>query len=157
MLVEEAPSHRPELLARLTIRRPLGFVAVANGALGFGLAAAVGLRMALPQRPVVAVLGDGSATYSIQALWSAATCGVGVVFVILSNGRYAIMDELAAAYGGRGAWPSFGTLDLATVATGFGCPSVRVTSHDQLLSVLDEAIPSAAERTTPLLVDVRIA
>jgi benzoylformate decarboxylase len=157
VLVEEAPSHRPEMLARLTIRRPLGFVAVANGTLGFGLAGAVGLRMALPHRPVVALLGDGSSTYTVQALWSAATYGVGVVFVVMANGRYAIMDSLAAAHGGAGAWPSFPTLDLATVAAGFGCPSVRVRSHDELVVVLDEAIPSAAGRMTPLLVDVRIA
>jgi benzoylformate decarboxylase len=157
VLVEEAPSHRPELLARLSIRNPLGFVAVANGALGFGLAASIGLRMALRERPVVAVLGDGSSTYSIQALWSAATYGVGVVFVVLGNGRYAIMDSLAAAYGGEGAWPSFASLDLATVANGFGCPSVRVTSHEELVSVLDETIPTAVDRMTPLLVDVRIS
>src|SRR5439155_23230227 len=82
VLVEEAPSTRPEILARIATRQPLGFVAVANGALGFGLAAAVGLRFALPDRPVVALVGDGSATYSIQALWSAVRYGVGALFVV---------------------------------------------------------------------------
>ena len=85
--------------------------------------ASIGLRMALPDRPVLALLGDGSSTYSIQALWSAARYGAGVVFVILGNGRYAVMDELASAHGAPGAWPGFEALDLATVAAGMGCPS----------------------------------
>src|SRR3712207_7363335 len=54
-----------------------------------------GVRMALPERPVVAVVGDGSAIYGIQGLWSAAHYGAGVLYVILSNGGYAIMDRLA--------------------------------------------------------------
>ena len=104
ILVEEAPSTRPELLARMATRAPLGFVAVANGALGFGLAAPIGLRLALPDRPVLALLGDGSSTYSVQALWSAARYGAGVVFVI---GQRALRRDGRArsAHGAPGAWP----------------------------------------------------
>jgi benzoylformate decarboxylase len=156
ILVEEAPSTRREILARIATRSPMGFVAVANGALGFGLPAAVGLRMALPQRPVLGLLGDGSATYSVQALWSAARYGIGVVLVILGNGRYAVMDELAAAHGGAGAWPGFGSLDLAAVARGFGCDAERVATHDDLLARLDDAVSTLRERTRPLLLDVRV-
>jgi benzoylformate decarboxylase len=156
ILVEEAPSTRPEILARVATRSPMGFVAVANGALGFGLASAVGLRMALPERPVLALLGDGSATYSVQALWSAARYGIGAVFVIVGNGRYAVMDELAGGYGGRGAWPGFESLDLATVARGFGCEAERITGHDELLGRLDDVIPTLGSRRTPLLLDVRV-
>ncbi|HVV57537.1 MAG TPA: thiamine pyrophosphate-dependent enzyme [Gaiellaceae bacterium] len=158
ILVEEAPSHRPELLDRIAIRRPGGFLAVANGALGFGLASAIGLRLASQDRPVVAVLGDGSSTYTVQALWTAATYGAGVVFVVLSNGRYAVMDKLAADHsGGAGAWPAFPTLELATVAAGFGCPARVVRTHDELLEALDDAIPGAVARSTPLLLDVRVS
>jgi benzoylformate decarboxylase len=156
ILVEEAPSTRPEILARIATRAPMGFVAVANGALGFGLPAAVGLRMALPQRPVLALLGDGSATYSVQGLWSAAHYGVGAVFVILGNGRYAIMDELAEARGGSGAWPTFESLDLAAVATGFGCEAVRVETYGDLTGRLDDAIATLRERDAPLVLDVRL-
>lgn len=156
ILVEEAPSTRPEILARIATRAPLGFVAVANGALGFGLAGAVGLRMALPNRPVLALLGDGSSMYSVQALWSAAHYGVGLVFVVIGNGRYAVMDQLASAQGAPGAWPSFDSLDLATVATGMGCPAQLVVTHDELVRTLDEVIPRLRDRTQPLLVDVRV-
>lgn len=157
ILVEEAPSTRPEILARVATRGPMGFVAVANGALGFGLAAAVGLRMALPRRPVLALLGDGSAAYSVQALWSAARYGVGAVFVIVGNARYAIMDELTAAHGGgTSAWPGFETLDLATVAAGFGCEAARITTHDELVGRLNESLATLRDRDSPLLLDVRV-
>src|SRR3954447_17827008 len=64
ILVEETPSSRPELHARIPATAPLGFVS-AMGLLGFGLPAAIGLRMARPDRPVVAVLGDGASLYPI--------------------------------------------------------------------------------------------
>jgi benzoylformate decarboxylase len=156
LLVEEAPSHRPELLARVAVRSPFGFLAVANGALGFGLTAAIGARMAAPSRPVVALLGDGSSMYTIQALWSAARYRVGVLFVVMANGRYAVMDELADRHGGRVAWPAFAELDLAAIAQGMGCPAVRVSEHAQLVQLLDDAIPTLATRTVPLLLDVRV-
>ena len=72
------------------------------GGLGFGLPAAIGVRMAEPHRPVVAVVGDGSSLYGIQALWSAAHYGCGVLFVVLANGRYAMMDRLAEQHGAAG-------------------------------------------------------
>jgi benzoylformate decarboxylase len=96
VLVEETPSSRPDLHKLLPARNPLGFVSAAMGGLGFALPAAVGLRMALPDRPVVAVVGDGAALCGVQALWSAAHYRVGTLFVVLANGRYAVMDRLAA-------------------------------------------------------------
>ena len=66
IVLEEAPVDRPEIHDRLLARRPLGYVSAAMGGLGFGVPAAAGLRMALPDRPVVAVLGDGASLYGIQ-------------------------------------------------------------------------------------------
>jgi hypothetical protein len=101
VVVEEAPSSRADLLTALPARRPGGFLSAAMGGLGFAIPAATGLRLADRARPVVAVVGDGSALYAIQALWSAARYEAGVLVVVLSNGRYAIMDELARALGSR--------------------------------------------------------
>ena len=157
VVVEEAPVDRPEIHDRLLARRPLGFVSAAMGGLGFGVPAAAGLRMALPERPVVAVIGDGSSLYGIQGLWSAAHYRTGVLYVILSNGGYAIMDRLAERSGNEGPWPGFGEIEIAALARGFGCPAQRVTTHDELLAALDEAMPSLAGRTEPLLLDVVIA
>ena len=105
VLVEESPSSRPELHARVPARAPLGFVSAAMGGLGFALPGTIGLRMALPDRPVLAVVGDGSSMYAIQALWSAARYGVGALFIVMANGRYAIMDKLAADTGQPAPWP----------------------------------------------------
>ncbi|MGH2843197.1 MAG: thiamine pyrophosphate-binding protein, partial [Solirubrobacteraceae bacterium] len=71
VLVEESPSSRAELLNRIPTRAPLGWLSAGNGGLGFAIGGAIGLRMAAPSRPVMAVVGDGSAMFGIQALWSA--------------------------------------------------------------------------------------
>ena len=157
VVVEEAPVDRPELHERLLARRPLGFLSAAMGGLGFALGGATGVRMAQPDRPVVAVVGDGSSLYGIQALWSASNYNVGVLFVILSNGGYAIMDRLAERAGGAAPWPQFDNVDIAGVARAFGCESRRIETHDELLAALDEAVPSLASRSEPLLLDVTIA
>ncbi|HSC73324.1 MAG TPA: thiamine pyrophosphate-dependent enzyme [Gaiellaceae bacterium] len=156
-VVEEAPVDRPELHDRLPARRPLGFLSAAMGGLGFALGGATGLRMAQPHRPVVAVVGDGSSLYGIQALWSAAHYRVGVLFVILSNGGYAIMDRLAERAGGEAPWPQFADVDIAGMARAFGCESRRIERHDELLAALDEVVPDLAARGEPLLLDVAIA
>jgi benzoylformate decarboxylase len=156
-VVEEAPVDRPELHERLPARSPLGFLSAAMGGLGFALGGATGLRMAQPGRPVVAVVGDGSSLYGIQALWSAAHYKVGVLFVILSNGGYAIMDRLAERAGGDAPWPQFADVDVAALARAFGCEARKLSTHDELLAVLDEVVPDLASRGEPLLLDVAIA
>jgi thiamine pyrophosphate-dependent acetolactate synthase large subunit-like protein len=153
LLIEECPSSQPELYQRLPVRTPFGFLSTANGCLGFGLAGSIGLRMGLPDRPVVAVLGDGSTMYAIQALWSAARYDVGVLLIVLANGRYAVMDGLARRHGGAGAWPGFESVDVGGLARSLGCPSVRVETYDQLVHTLDGAFDGLAERREPLLVE----
>jgi benzoylformate decarboxylase len=152
VVIEEAPSNRSELLAMLPARRPLGFLSAAMGGLGFALPAAIGVRMALPSRPVVAVVGDGSAMFGIQALWSAARYGTGALFVVLSNGGYAIMDRLAEMHGQAAPWPGFG-IDVAAIARAQGCPARRVATRDALLGALEEVAPTLASRSEPILVE----
>ncbi len=156
VIVEESPSSRPELLARIPIRTPLGFVTCANGGLGFGLPGAVGVRLGLPDRGVVAVLGDGAATYTIQGVWSAARYGVGVVWIVMANGAYEAMDAQARQRGGRAPWPGFGELDLCQVARGFGCSAVHVETHEQLLQTFDEVLADLRGRREPVLVEVAV-
>jgi benzoylformate decarboxylase len=153
VLVEETPSNRPELHNRIPARNPLGFVSAAMGGLGFALPGATGLRMALPERPVVAVVGDGSSLYTIQALWSAAYYRVGVLFVVLNNGGYAVMDRLAEQHGSPGPWPSF-DIEIAALAKIFGSEARRIERHDDLLAELDELVPGLAARTEPLVLEI---
>jgi benzoylformate decarboxylase len=156
ILVEETPSSRPELHARVPATAPLGFVS-AMGMLGFALPAAIGLRMAREDRPVLAVVGDGSSLYQILALWSAARYGVGVLFVVLVNGGYAIMDRLAERTGGHGPWPQIDSIDIGAMARAQGCESVRVETHAELLEQLDALLPALAARATPLLLEIVVA
>lgn len=157
VVLEEAPSSKPELHAWLATRAPLGFVSPAMGGLGFAIPAAIGIRMARPDRPVVAVVGDGSSLYAIQALWSAAHYGVGALFVILSNGGYAVMDHLAVRQGGVPPWPRLDGIDIAALARAFGCPARSVSAHDELEEVLGEVLPGLAGRSEPLLLDIAVA
>jgi benzoylformate decarboxylase len=153
VVVEEAPSVKPELHERIPIRSPGGFATPAMGGLGFALPASIGLRMGYPDRPVVAIVGDGSSLYQIQALWSATQYRVGALFVILQNGGYAIMDRLVERTGKDGPWPSF-TVDIAAMARAQGCPAIRIEDHDELVRTLDEVIPSLAQRQEPLVLEV---
>lgn len=156
VIVEETPSSRPELQALVPAREPLGFLSAAMGGLGFALPAAAGVRMARPGRPVVAVVGDGSALYGIQALWSAAHYRIGVLVVVLANGRYAIMDRLAEQRGGKPPWPAFEEIDVAGLAESLGCPARRIGGRAELLRALDEVVPTLHERDTPLVLSVDV-
>ncbi|WP_026819893.1 thiamine pyrophosphate-dependent enzyme [Arthrobacter castelli] len=157
ILVEESPSSRPALQALVPARRPLGFLSAAMGGLGFAMPAAIGLKMGAPQRPVVAVVGDGSSMYSIQSLWSAAQLNVGVVFIVLANGGYAVMDRLAEQRDSKPAWPGFPQISVSTIASGFGVAARRVDNHAELSEVLADAIGNAASSTEPLLLEVAVA
>ena len=158
VVVEETPSSRPDLHRLLPARRPLGFLSAAMGGLGFAMPAAIGVRMGVPGRPVVAVVGDGSSLYGIQSLWSAAHYGCGVLFLVLANGRYAVMDRLAEQHrpGGKAPWPGFEEVSVVALAAGFGCPAERVETYGAMIDVLDEVVPTLSSRTTPLVLEVAV-
>ena len=158
ILVEETPSSRPDLHARVPAVSHLGFVSAAMGGLGFALPGAIGLRMGAADRPVVAVVGDGASLYAIQSLWSAARYRVGVLFVVLQNHGYAVMDHLADIQGGgRVPWPSLEGVDIVGLARALSCPARAVATYDELTGVLDEVIPTLAGRDEPLLLEVAVA
>jgi benzoylformate decarboxylase len=144
------------LHARIPAREPLGFVS-AMGLLGFALPAAVGLRLARPDRPEVAVVGDGAALYQILSLWSARRYDAGVLFIVLANGGYAIMDRLAERTGQTGPWPALDDVDVGALARAQGVDAVRVETHDHLVAQLDGALADLADRTTPLVLEIAVA
>src|SRR5204863_520739 len=82
--------------------------------------------------------------------------GAGVLFVILSNGGYAIMDRLAERTGGKPPWPGFADVDIAALARAFGCEARGIERYDELLAALDEVVPTLSPRSEPLLLDVEI-
>lgn len=160
VVVEEAPTARPVMQRHLPILEPETFYTMCSGGLGHSLPAAVGIALARrdagnPER-VIALIGDGSAMYAIQALWSAAQLALPITVVILKNRRYAALREFAGVFGYRPEDPVAGTelpdLDFVKLAEGQGVRGVRVedahTLHDALVLAL------SADRATLLEVEV---
>jgi benzoylformate decarboxylase len=154
VVVEEAPSHRPALHEHLPIRRPGGFLTGQSGVLGYGLPAAVGVAMAVPNRPVVALIGDGSSMYGIQGLWTAAREHVPVTFVVLDNGQYGAMRNHAGRLGiTKAPGIQLGGLDFVALAQGFGCAAVRVDAPEALGPALARALAADVPTLVHVVVD----
>ena len=153
--VVETPSSTLALRNRLRLSRPGSYYFSTSGGLGFGIAAAVGVQLAQPERPVVCVLGEGSAQYGITALWTAATYRVPVTFVVLRNEEYAILKwfaDLEQASGAPGL--DLPGLDVASVGEAYGVPAQEVYEREVLAETLREAI---AVEDGPRLVQVPVA
>ena len=140
--VVETPSSTIALRNRLRLSRPGSYYFSASGGLGFGIAAAVGVQLAQPQRPVVCVLGEGSAQYGITALWSAAAYKVPVTFLVLQNDEYMILKwfaQMEQAVGAPGL--DLPGLDVAAVARAYGVPSREVSGREELTEALRSTSP----------------
>ncbi|OLF17711.1 benzoylformate decarboxylase [Actinophytocola xanthii] len=154
LLVEEIPSHLLVRREYLPVRAPrTGLLSTGGGALGYGLPAAVGAAIGAPHRPVVAVLGDGSSMYSIQALWTAAREHLPVTFVVLDNAQYAAVDILAGPEGGKMPGVELGGIDFPSLATSLGCRAHRVTHPDDLEPTIATALTTAEPTLVHIPVD----
>ncbi|MBV9915956.1 MAG: benzoylformate decarboxylase [Solirubrobacterales bacterium] len=153
--VVETPSSTLALRNRLRLSRPGSYFFSSSGGLGFGISAAVGVQLAQPGRPVVCVLGEGSAQYGITALWSAVAYRVPVTFLVLRNEEYMILKWFAAfeQVGGAPGLELPG-LDVAAVARAYGMPARDVRGREELVEALREDI---AADDGPRLVQVRVA
>lgn len=156
IIVEEAPSSRPVIQEQLPILQPETYFTMCSGGLGHSLPAAVGIALARPDKKVIAVIGDGSSMYAIQALWSAAQLKLPITFIIINNGRYAALQGFAPVFGYAPGEQVQGTtlpaLDFVSLAKGHGCAATRVDSADKLRAALRKALKSPV----PTLVDVLV-
>jgi benzoylformate decarboxylase len=154
IVVLESPSSTMAFRNQLRLSRPGSYYFGAGGGLGFGLAAAVGVQLAQPSRPVVCVIGEGSAQYAVTAFWSAVAYEVPVTFLVTRNEDYSILKWFADTEQVTGA-PGLDlpALETARVAAGYGVRSRTVSGTAELRSELESAIPSSA----PELVEVRVA
>ena len=154
IVVLESPSSTLALRNQLRLSAPGSYYFGAGGGLGFGLAAAIGVQLAQPERQVVCVLGEGSAQYAIQGLWTAAAYEVPVTFLVLRNDEYAILKWFAGLESVTGA-PGLDLpgLESASVADAYGVPASRVAGRDELHAALADAI----EAEGPRLVEVPVA
>jgi benzoylformate decarboxylase len=154
VVVPESPATTFAVRDRLRLSRPGSYYFTAGGGLGFALPAAIGVQMAQPGRPVVCVLGEGSAQYAIQGFWTAAAYDVPVTFLILRNEEYAILKwfgQIEQVTGAPGL--DLPALEVAAVAEGYGVPSVQVGDPGALREALREGIAADG----PRLVEARVA
>ncbi|HEV3002493.1 MAG TPA: benzoylformate decarboxylase [Solirubrobacteraceae bacterium] len=143
IVVLESPASTLALRNQLRLGRPGSYYFSAGGGLGFGMPAAVGVQLAQPDRPVVCVVGEGSAQYAIQTFWTAAAYHVPVTFLIPRNDEYSILKWFAMMESVAGA-PGLDLprLDVAAVASGYGVPATKASSRDELVHALSSAIAS---------------
>ncbi len=158
IVVLEAPSSTLALRNQMRLSAPGSYYFGAGGGLGFGLAAAIGVQLAEPDRQVVCVLGEGSAQYAIQGLWTAAAYEVPVKFLIARNDEYAILKWFAGLEGVTGA-PALDlpALECASLAEAYGVPAARAAGRDELHSALSDALAAEGPRLVEVPVEPGMA
>jgi benzoylformate decarboxylase len=144
-LVTESTSTMAQQLRWMPTTRSGGFFATASGGIGWGVPGAVGIalgdRARGVKRSVVATIGDGSFQYSVQAIWTAAQHHLPIVFVVMRNGEYSILKSFAVLEETPGV-PGLDLpgLDIASIATGFGCRAINVDSTEKLAHEFTSAL-----------------
>ncbi len=154
ILVEEAPTARGPMHDHLPVTAPCTFMTTASGGLGYALPAAIGAARARPDCKVLALLGDGSAMYCIQGLWSAAAQGANVSFLILNNRRYAALEHFATIFGmNHMPGTDIGGLDFVGLAASQGMSGRRVNAMDELDAALAWSFASSGPTLIELMLD----
>lgn len=135
---------------------PLAYLGLTSGGLGFGMAGAIGVALAKPERPVVAIIGDGSSLYSIQSLWTAAHLRLPITYVIINNRSYRIIKDRLQAMRSTDQFVAMDmtdpAVDFVSVAKGFGLTANRVEHPSEIRASVEQAIASGK----PHLVEVVI-
>ena len=138
---------------------PMSWLAITGGAIGIGPPLAAGAAVACPDRPVVALQADGSAMYTIQALWTQAREGLNVTTVVLANRSYAILKHELMRVGANPGPRALGMLDLdrpaldfVSLARGMGVPGRRVECARDLA----RAIADAAAEPGPFVIEAAV-
>jgi benzoylformate decarboxylase len=152
VLFEELPIARADFHEQIPLGPGNGYFATASGALGFPFAGAVGYALARPDRRAVVVMGEGSAQYTLQSMWTAAQHNLPITYIIPNNSgylslKYYLEDQKAWQVG----W-DLPSLDMAALARGFGVAGERITSPDGLRSALRAALSADGPRMLDVVV-----
>jgi benzoylformate decarboxylase len=160
VVIEEALSNAPGIRQLITSDDPQSYFGLRGGGIGWGLPATIGVKLALPDRPVVGIIGDGSALYTTQALWTAARYRIGAIFVILNNTSYRILKQRLHAMQGLshqvdqyvGMELTDPEIDFLSLSRSFGVPAERAKTVHEATDLLATAIKGGG----PMLIDVTI-
>jgi benzoylformate decarboxylase len=157
VVVEEGLTSTVSLGGFLPLRDPKSLYGLASGGLGFGIPGAVGVSLALPGRPVAAIVGDGSTMYGVQGLWTAAHHKLPITYIITNNRSYRIIKERLVSMRSTAQFTGMDLrdpeIDFLHLAQSFGLAGRRVTDPKDIAPVLREAFASGK----PNLVDMRVA
>jgi benzoylformate decarboxylase len=157
VVVEEGLTSTAPLPGLLHLRDAQGLYGLASGGIGFAVGGAIGVSLALPGRPVLAAIGDGSAMYGIQALWTAANLGLPITYVIANNRSYRILKERMGSMRGTSSFIGMDlrqpSIDFVAMAQSMGVPATRVAHPAELEGALRAAIATGR----PALLDVSVA
>jgi len=161
VLVDESVTSTAFVRSIFELNEPNSYFYAKGGSLGLGLPAAIGVKLALPERQVVCALGDGTALYSIQGLWTAARYGLSVTFIIFNNASYMILKggliALKGASAEKGTFPGMDLtepeVDFVRLAESMGLAARRVADSSELRGALEWAYAENG----PTLLDVPIA
>jgi benzoylformate decarboxylase len=158
VVIEEILSSAPGARSLINSEDAQSFYGLRGGGIGWGLPAAIGVKVALPDRPVVALVGDGSAMYTIQALWTAARYRLPIVWVIFNNTSYRILKQRLVMLRGLaeqadnfvGMELNDPAIDFVGLAHALGIDAHRAkTVHDAT-----DLIGKALQSNTSMLIDV---
>ena len=154
-VIEEAVTTTNTYFERLgALRNTTGYFAHRGWALGWGLGCALGVKVAWPERPVLALIGEGAAMYGIQGLWTAARYRIPVTFVVPNNAQYQILkvgsQQLSLPAALRGEFEALDLIqpeiDLVGLARSLGVEAHRITEPDELAERVAESLASAVPR-----------
>ena len=156
IVVDETLTAAPAVSTFLPTQDPHGYYGLASGGLGFGMPGAVGVSLAHPGRPVVAIIGDGSAMYGIQALWTAAHLKLPITYVIVNNRGYRIIKERLVASRGTDRFVAMDLndppIDFVALARGLGMQAQCIADPADIGSVLKKAMASGVPNLVEVIV-----
>jgi benzoylformate decarboxylase len=156
VVLDEALTSSTSLPAFLPLRDRQSFYGLASGGLGFAMPGAVGVSLALPGRPVTAIVGDGAAMYGIQALWTAAHLALPITYVITHNRGYRILKERLVSMRKSDRFVGMDirdpAIDFCALASSMGVAARRITEPQEFAPALREAAASGAPRLLEVMV-----
>ena len=160
IIVDEAVTTGRGFFAPTRSAAPHDWLSNMGGSIGLGMPLSTGAAVACPDRKVITLEGDGSAMYTVQALWTQAREGLDVTTLLFSNRSYAILrGELANVGAGNPGRKALDMLDLGspdldfvTLAKGMGVPGARVTTMEEFNYRLAEGIAAPG----PFLIEVAL-
>lgn len=157
VVVDEGLVSSNSLLKVLPLRDRQSYYGLASGGLGFAVPGAVGLSLALPGRPIAVMVGDGSAMYSIQGLWTAAHLKLPITYVIANNRSYRIIKERLVGFRKTDKFTGMDLrdpeIDFVALATSMGLSARRVSDPQEVSGALKDSMKLGQ----PSLLDIRVA